>query len=107
MMTFTLGIEQNVEAERATGSHEEGERWSGCLHHLDGRCTPGEIEAMAGRSSMRMYIVHHSKIISILHDVVSQSEYIAECDKRRVFISGFTGSAGRSELTYAVLITSY
>ena len=30
------------------------------------------------------------------HDSLTlQSEYIAECDKRRVFISGFTGSAGK------------
>ncbi len=28
-----------------------------------------------------------------------QSEYIADCDKRREFISGFTGSAGTAVVT--------
>lgn len=28
-----------------------------------------------------------------------QSEYIANCDKRRAFISGFTGSAGTAVVT--------
>jgi len=32
-------------------------------------------------------------------DDAHQSEYIAECDKRRVFISGFTGSAGVALVT--------
>lgn len=30
----------------------------------------------------------------------SQSEYIANCDKRRAFISGFTGSAGTAVVTH-------
>lgn len=29
----------------------------------------------------------------------TQSEYIANCDKRRAFISGFTGSAGTAVVT--------
>jgi Xaa-Pro aminopeptidase len=30
---------------------------------------------------------------------VAQSEYLAECDKRRAFISGFNGSAGTAIVT--------
>ena len=36
--------------------------------------------------------------LAVMEFFFSQSEYIAECDKRREFITGFTGSAGLNVL---------
>lgn len=43
--------------------------------------------------------VPEARVMKFSSDRSLQSEYIANCDKRRAFISGFTGSAGTAVVT--------
>ena len=49
---------------------------------------------------MPYYLLYfQSDIFMPYYPLYFQSEYIADCDQRRAFISGFTGSAGTAVVT--------
>jgi hypothetical protein len=61
---------------------------------------PASASAKEKLDALRTHLHHHSLHAYIIpSEDAHQSEYIAACDSRRAFISGFTGSAGFAVVT--------